>query len=90
VPFLTIVVVSNVGLVLIGPEVLLVSVYIYRSSVVPESYTDVVLLPLVVRIGYREPGYPSLLLLLVYKLPIVDVDRYSDILVEGIGSIYLI
>ena len=89
-PFLTIVVVSNVGLVLIGPEVLLVSVYVYRSSVVPESYTNIVPLPLVVRTGRREPGYPSLPLLLVYELSIVDTDRYSNILVEGIGSVYLI
>ena len=89
-PFLAIVIVSNIGLVLIGREVLLVSVYVYRSSVVPKSYTDVVLLSLVVRTGYRESSYPSLLLLLVYELSIVDADCYSDILVEGIGSVHLI
>ena len=77
-------------IVLIGSEVPLVSVYIYRSIIVPKSRTNVVPFPLVVRTGYRESGYPSLLLLLAYELSIVDVDCYSNILVEGIRSVYLI
>jgi len=90
VPLLAIVIVSNIGLILTGSEVPLVSVYVYRSIIVPKSRTNVVPFPLIVRTGYRESGYPSLLLLLVYELSIVDTDRYSDILVEGIGSVYLI
>jgi hypothetical protein len=90
VPLLTIVVVSNVGLILIGSEVLLVSVYIYRSIVVPKSYANVVPLSLIIRTGYRESGYPSLPLLLAYELSVVDTDCYSNILVKGIGSVYLI
>ena len=89
-PLLTIVIVSNIGLILIGSEVLLVSVYVYRSIVVPKSRTNIVLLSLVVRTGRRESSYPSLLLLLACKLSIVNVDCYSDILVEGTGSVYLI
>jgi hypothetical protein len=57
---------------------------------VPKSHANVVPFPLVVRIGYRESGYPSLPLLLVHELLIVDTDRYSDIFVKGIGSVYLI
>ena len=87
---LAIVIASSIGLVLIGLEVLLVSIYVYRSIVVPKSRTNVVLLFLVVRTGRGEPGYPSLLLLLARELSIVDIDCYSDILVEGIGSVYLI
>jgi len=90
VPLLAIVIASNVGLIFIGSEVPLVSVYIYRSTIVPKSYANVVPFSLIVRTGYRESGYPSLLLLLVRELSIVDADRYSDILVEGIGSVYLI
>jgi hypothetical protein len=90
VPLLAIVIASNIGLVLIGSEVLLVGVYVYRSTVVPKSRANVVLLSLIVRTGYREPSYPSLPLLLVYELSIVDADCYSNILVEGIGSVYLI
>ena len=89
-PLLTIVIASNIGLILVRSEVLLVSIYIYRSTIVPKSRTNVVPFPLVVRTGRREPGYPSLPLLLVYELSIVDTDRYSNILVEGIGSVYLI
>ena len=89
-PLLAIVIVSNVGFILTGSEVPLVSVYIYRSTIVPKSHTNVVPFLLVVRTGYRESSYPSLPLLLVYELSIVDTDRYSDILVEGIGSVYLI
>jgi len=73
-----------------GSEVLLVSVYVYRSIVVPKSRTNIVLLPLIVRTGYRESSYPSLPLLLARELSIVDTDCYSNILVEGIGSVYLI
>jgi hypothetical protein len=87
---LAIVIASSIGLVLIGLEVLLVGVYVYRPIVVPKSRTNVVLFPLVVRTGYRESSYPSLPLLLAYELPIVDTDRHSDILVEGIRSVHLI
>jgi hypothetical protein len=90
VPLLAIVIISNVGLVLTGSEVLLVSVYIYRSTVVPKSRANVVPLPLVIGTGYRESGHPSLLLLLAHELSIVDTDRYYNILVEGIRSVYLI
>jgi len=90
VPFLIIVIASNIGLVLMGSEVLLVSVHIYRPAVVPKSYTNVVPFLLVVRAGRGESGYPSLLLLLAYELSIVDADRYSDILVEGIRSVHLV
>ena len=87
---LAIVIASSIGLVLIGLEVLLVSIYVYRSIVVPKSRTNVVPLSLIVRIGYRESSYPSLPLLLAYELSIVNADYYSNILVEGIGSVYLI
>jgi hypothetical protein len=90
VPLLTIVIVSNVRFILIGSEVPLVGIYIYRSIVVPKSYTNVILSPFIVRTGHRESSYPSLPLLLVYKLSIVDIDCYSDILIEGIRSVYLI
>jgi hypothetical protein len=90
VPLLAIVIVSNVGLILTGLEVLLVSIYVYRSIVVPKSRTNIVPLSLVVRTGRRESSYSSLLLLLARKLSIVDTDCYSDILVKGIGSVHLI
>ena len=89
-PLLAIVIVSNVGLILTGLEVLLVSIYVYRSIVVPKSRTNIVPLSLVVRTGRRESSYSSLLLLLARKLSIVDTDCYSDILVKGIGSVHLI
>jgi len=57
---------------------------------VPKSRTNIVPFPLVVRTGHGESGYSSLPLLLACELLIVDVDRYSDILVEGIRSVYLI
>jgi len=57
---------------------------------VPKSRTYIVPFPLIVRAGRRESGYPSLPLLLAYELSIVDIDYYSDILVEGIGLVYLI
>jgi hypothetical protein len=57
---------------------------------VPKSRAYVVLFPFIVRTGRRESGYPSLPLLLAYELSIVDTDYYSDILVEGVRSVYLI
>jgi len=90
VPFLAIVVASNIGLVLIGSEVLLVSVYVHRPTVVPKSRTNVVPFLLVVRAGRGESGHPSLPLLLAHELSIVDADRHSNILVEGIRSVHLI
>jgi len=90
VPLLAIVIASDIGLVLTRSEVLLVSVYVYRSIVVPKSRTNVVPLPLIIRTGHGESGYPSLPLLLARELSIVDTDRYYDILVKGIRSVYLI
>ena len=87
---LAIVIISNVGLVLIRTRVPLVSIYIYRPAIVPISRADVVPLLLIVRAGYGKPGHPTLSLLLARELAIVNTDRYSDILVEGIGSVYLI
>jgi hypothetical protein len=89
VPLLTIVIASNIRLILIGLEVLLASIYIHRPMVVPKSRTNIVPFPLIIRTGYRESGYPSLPLLLACELSIVDIDRYSDILVKGIRSVYL-
>jgi len=90
VPFLAIVIVSDVGLVLTGSEVLLVGVYVYRPAVVPKSRTNVVPFLLVVRAGHGESGHPSLPLLLARELSIVDADRYSNILVEGVRLVHLI
>ena len=87
---LAIVIAGNVSLILMRPYIPLVSVYVYRPIVVPKSCAYVVPFPLVVRAGYREFGYPSLPLLLAYELSIVDMDCYSNILVEGTGSVYLI
>jgi hypothetical protein len=90
VPLPTIVIAGNVRLVLTRTQVPLVSIYVYRPAIVPISCASIVLLLLIVRAGYREPGYPTLSLLLAYELAIVNTDRYSDILVKGVRSVHLV
>ena len=85
-----IVVAGNVRLILTRTRVPLVSIHVYRPAIVPISHASVVPLLLVVRAGYGEPGHLTLSLLLARELAIVNTDRYSDVFVKGVRSVYLV
>jgi len=87
---LAIVIAGNVGLILMGPYVPLVGVYVYRSSVVPVGRTRKVPPTLVVGlVGLGRTG-PTLILLFAYVLAIVDLNRYSNIYVETIRTVFIV
>ena len=87
---LAVVKVGNIRLVLIRTRVLLASVYVYRTAVVSVGRTSILTLALVVGLVALGRAAPAFILLLARVLAIIDPDRYSDILVKGIGSVLLV
>jgi hypothetical protein len=80
VPLLAIVIAGNVGLILTGAKVLLVSVYVYTSSIVPMGYTGILAFVAIVSSRVRRyKRYTLLSLVLLASLELSVVDRNSSI-----------
>ena len=90
VSLLAVVVVGDVGLVLMRPYVPLVGVYVYGPSVVPVGRAGKMMPALVVSLVGLGRTDPTLALLLAYVLAIVDLDRYGDIRVEAVRTVFVV
>ena len=87
---LTVVEAGNVGLIPTRAQVLLGSIYVYRSSVVPISRAIVLSFALVVSwVGRYRPVLPFTLLF-TSILSVVDPNSYSNIGIEVVRPVLLI
>ena len=89
-PLFAIVVVSDVALVLFRGTYMLVSVDVYSAGMYTIYCTTIWTLLFVVRPGALWRPRLVFALLFALVLAVVDMDRYSDVLVKCIGSVLLV
>ena len=88
--FLTIPIIGNIDGILSNLLVILDYTSIYKSTIYTIYYTFIVALILIIGFIYRLYIVLAIALLFLGILAVIDSDCYSDIVIKGLRSIYLI